>query len=409
MTPSQTFHDHVQELRRRLAWLVLTIGGCAAIGYVFRVPLVRFLQKPLGAPLFYSSPSGGFNFILKVSTTMGLMLALPLIVYHLIRFLEPALPNPVKRSLIVKVIIASTILAAMGLAFGFFVMVPMSLHFFSNYSSATFRPWITGDSYLSFVLGILLTFAALFQIPLLVLFVNRIKPLKPSQLLRYQRHIVVGAFVLAVVLPFTYDPVSQFVMAVPIVFLYYLSILLVYIANRRVVYAPTQPPLVVEDHSAMSVALMKPTTNATPALAAPSTKAAPAVRSNNQSQAVQAWQTTDGGLRPAAELMTAVDVVKPGTISGGPLQLEPAMVAAVVPINPSNVLTLEAPPPAPINPENLLHLTAPAPAPVTSANLLALERVEPTQLKPQNVLKLDPAPLPTPINPYNVLDLGSQP
>ena len=368
MTPSLTFHDHVQELRRRLAWLVLTIGGGAVTGYVFRAPIVRFLQHPLGEPLFYTSPAGSFNFILKVSTTVGIVAALPLIVYHLIRFLEPALPVPIKRSLVIKVIASSTILALLGLAFGFFIMIPMSLHFFSTYSSATIKPLISVDEYLSFVLGLLATFAAVFQIPLVVLFINRIKPIPPKRMLRYQRHIVVGAFVIAVILPFTYDPVSQFVMAVPIVFLYYLSIILVWVANRHVTYAVTEP--------------------ATTAAAVVTDQSQPAFVSEEPSaheQHVEAWRA------PSANL----------------LKLNPI---AERPVNPDNLLRLHQPAPAPMNPANLLKLNPPSAETVHPNNILALEHFEPGPVvppHPQNLLRLD-QPAPPPINSYNLLDLSNQ-
>jgi len=216
------------------------------VGYALRKPIISFLQRPLKGPLYYTSPAGSFNFVLKTAGMLGLAISLPLIVYHLIRFVEPALPSPIKRRLILKVVVFSTLLAAMGAAFGFFIMVPMSLHFFSTYASATIKPIISVDEYLSYVISVVVTFAVLFQIPLGVLFINRIKPLQPKKMLKYQRHVVVGAFFLAVILPFTYDPVSQFIMAVPIVFLYYLSVILVWIANRRIVYAEVVEESVVE-------------------------------------------------------------------------------------------------------------------------------------------------------------------
>lgn len=253
MSPSLTFHDHIKELRHRLLWVLLVVGFGSILGYVFRGPIILVLQRPLGAPLFYNSPAGSFNFILKVSGLLGLMMALPLIVYNSIRFVEPALPNVLKRFLLLKVIIFSTILAALGVAFGFFIIIPMSLHFFSRYSSAAIQPLISADAYLSFVSNTLLTFALLFQIPLIVLFINRIKPIKPSKLLRYQRHVVVSAFVLAVILPFTYDPITQFVMAIPIVFLYYLSIILVWMVNRRVEYPAEAVGEVAEPNSELQL------------------------------------------------------------------------------------------------------------------------------------------------------------
>lgn len=377
MAPPQTFHDHISELRRRLAWVVVVIGGSTAVGYAFRMPIITFLQHPLGAPLFYTSPAGSFNFILKTSTMLGIIIALPLIVYHSIRFVEPALSAPIRRSVIARVIFFATVLAVMGAAFGFFIIVPTSLHFFSGYSSATIKPLISADEYLSFVLGVLVTFGLLFQIPLVVLFINSVKRIRPGKLLKYQRHVVVGAFVLAVILPFTYDPVTQLVMAIPIVFLYYLSVILVWSTNRRAVYEgdviaeaemqvmpQVQEPTIAVLSAPKSRAIAAWTTlELEPVLQFTSIELTPQkpVAAENiialprdpepkpvtvaniieiprepvpepasvvaafaaQSPAVHAiWQTKKGGLKSSHVLRTAVDILKPGTISGQPLALD---------------------------------------------------------------------------------------
>lgn len=230
--PFQTFHDHIKEVRRRLLWVILAIGVSAGIGYALRIPLINVLQHPLGAPLYYTSPAGSFNFAIKISMIIGMFVALPVIIYQLIRFLEPALPMRVKKGLMAKVIGSSFLLALTGIAFGYFYMIPMSLKFFAGYSTAHIQPLISANEYLSYIINNLIIFALVFQIPLIVLFINRIKPLKPSKLLHYQRHVVVGSFALAIILPFTYDPISQFIVAIPIVVLYYLSAILLWVANR---------------------------------------------------------------------------------------------------------------------------------------------------------------------------------
>lgn len=233
MVPRQTFHDHIKELRRRLMWVVLAIGITAGISYAARNHVTVWLQRPLHSTLYYTSPSGSFNFILKLSTIIGLFVALPVIIYNLIRFLEPALPKRISKKLIASTIGSSFFLALCGAAFGYFYMIPVSLKFFAGYATPEIRPLISANEYLSYLLNNVLLFALVFQIPLVILFIDRIKPFKPSKLLRYQRHVIVGAFGLAVVLPFTYDPVSQFIVAIPIIFLFYLSVVLLWIANRR--------------------------------------------------------------------------------------------------------------------------------------------------------------------------------
>lgn len=174
---------------------------------------------------------------------VGLFVALPLLIYQVVRFIEPALAQRLGPAAVIKIIFASYLLAATGAAFGFYVIVPTSLHFFNGYSTAQVKPLISATEYLSYVISVLITFALLFQIPLIALFINRIRPIKPSRLLRWQRHIIVAAFLIAVVLPFTYDPVSQFILAIPIVGLYYLSVILIAWTNRGYTYPPEPEPV----------------------------------------------------------------------------------------------------------------------------------------------------------------------
>ena len=236
MTPAQTFHDHIKELRRRILWVVLAIGVSAGVSYALRLPIIKILQRPLDSALVYSSPAGSFDFVLKLSMVTGMFVALPVMIYHLIRFIEPALPIEIKRSMIIKIIGSSFVLAIAGIAFGFFLMIPMSLHFFNGFATPEIKPLITAGEYLTFVINHMMTFAIVFQIPLVVMFINWIKPMRPSQLLRYQKFVIVGSLGLAVVLPFTYDPLSQFIVAIPIVVLFYLSAVLLWIVNRGKTY-----------------------------------------------------------------------------------------------------------------------------------------------------------------------------
>ncbi len=229
----QTFQDHVHELRKRLVWVVGALIISGIVGYMLRDPLIKIVQKPLNAPLFYTSPAGSFNFVMQIVGLLAIFCALPVLVYHLVRFIEPALPKKITNYSIMKVIFWSWILATTGIAFAYYVIIPMSLHFFSNYSSHNVQALISTNEYMSFVMSAIITFALIFQIPLIILFINYITPLKPKQILKHQKFIVIGALVLALILPFTYSPITQFVLAAPIIILYYLSVILVYMGNKK--------------------------------------------------------------------------------------------------------------------------------------------------------------------------------
>ncbi len=301
MATTQTFQDHIHEVRRRLLIVGLTIGISAGLAYTYRNQAIAAIQKPLDAPLFYSSPGGGFDFVLKLSVIIGMFITLPILVFQLVRFIEPALPRRLTVWSILKVMVASTFLAALGMAFAYFMMIPQSLHFFNSFTTTDVKPLISADSYLSYVINNLITFALAFQIPLFILFINWIRPIKPGKLLRYQRHVIVGAFGLAVILPFTYEPIQQFMIAIPIIGLFYLSVVLLAITNRSW----------RRDKTAQVVAM---TTHNTPA--APVIQPAPAV---------PVLET------PRSEPQPLMPALRPRLSMDGMRGAQPAMAARVAP------------------------------------------------------------------------------
>ena len=231
-TSEQTFYEHVKELRKRITWAALAfmIGGL--VGYIYRQPAIRFLSRPAHSPLYYNTPAGGFNLIMEVAAICGLFVAIPILAYQLVRFLAPAWGDSIRSKHVFIITVLSAVLAAMGAAFGYYIMLPLSLHFFGQFAIAGVHPLISANSYLDFVVKCILTFIVIFQIPLAILFINKIKPLPPRKMLKWEKYVIVGSLLLAVVLPFTYDPLSQFILAVPIIFLYNLSLVMIVWTNH---------------------------------------------------------------------------------------------------------------------------------------------------------------------------------
>ncbi len=197
------------------------------VGYAVREPLTKLILNPLGQSVYYSTPQGGFEFFMRVIMTAGFIAAVPVIVHQLLHFVEPAVGKRLTSKLMRRTLIWSFVLAAIGIVFAYLAILPTSLTFFSEFGGQAVRPLISADSYLNFVLGILATFALLFQLPLIISIIDRIHPLKPRQLTKYRRHVIVGSLIVALIMPFTYDPVTQFVIALPIVLLFELSVIMV--------------------------------------------------------------------------------------------------------------------------------------------------------------------------------------
>ena len=230
---ARVFGEHVAELRRRLFLVVLALGLGATLGYFWRKYLISLISRPLGQPLFYSSPSGGLEFVVWICLAVGIILSLPVLIWQSIRFIDPALSKRISRRKITFVFLSSLVLAAGGIAFAYKVILPSSLHFFNEFNGSGVKPLISTQSYLMFVLNCLISFAIIFQLPLILLFINTIRRFPPKGLSRWRRHVIVGSLALALIAPFTYDPLSQLLMAMPIVVLYELSIYLVWISNRK--------------------------------------------------------------------------------------------------------------------------------------------------------------------------------
>jgi sec-independent protein translocase protein TatC len=228
----QAISDHLDELRRRLLYcvLALVVGGVA--GYQYQTEIIKWLVKPLGQQLFYTSPTGGFDFLIKICLFFGFLLAVPVIIYNIIQFLAPAVPRRVSYS-VSRLLFVSIVLALSGVLFAYYVSLPAALHFLNNFTNAQISSLISAQEYFNFVMIYLAGFAALFQMPLLFSFINKITPLKPALLVQKQRIVVLVSFIVAAVLTPTPDPMNQTIMAMPIIGLYQVSVGVVWRSNRH--------------------------------------------------------------------------------------------------------------------------------------------------------------------------------
>lgn len=244
---SLTFAEHVSELRRRLMWSLLFVAIGAGIGYALHSEILRVLQTPLNDSLYYTAPTGAFSFIIKVCVVFGFITALPVVVYQIFAFFGPLLTSH-KRRTIVGYVCMSVLLAAAGITFAYFISLPAALQFLTNFGgdSANIQALITADEYFSFVLAYIAGFALLFQLPLVISFINKVTPLKPVQLIGGTRYVILGSFIAAAIITPTPDPLNQGLMAGPIILLYFLSVIVVMFTNA-VRHRKQRQPAVVTD------------------------------------------------------------------------------------------------------------------------------------------------------------------
>ena len=226
--------NHVHELRNRFAIIAVALLLASGFSYFFHEQLIGLIQKPLGQTLYFTSPAGGFNFLIKLCLTVGLIIVLPIAFYQVVKFFYPLLEHKHKRAILPYIFVSIT-LAYGGVVFAYLVSLPNALHFLTGFGGTSLTALITVDEYYDFVLAYLLGFALIFQIPIVVLFINRIKPQKPGDLMKIQRYIILGSFVVAAILTPTPDPINQTIMAMPAIILYQVSVFMVWRINKRTV------------------------------------------------------------------------------------------------------------------------------------------------------------------------------
>jgi len=225
--------DHFKELIHRFYWwLAFFIMGCG-LGYFNYARLLEWLVKPLNKPLFYTSPIGGFEAVFGVSALFGFVFSLPILVYQIIKFIEPISAN-FKGKKVFVYLLTSFILAIAGILVSYYLVLPASLNFLGKFGSIQLEALISTNDYFPFVARYLLGFAILFQLPLLVYLVSLFTPISAKSLLKQFKYVFAGSFLIAAILTPTPDFVNQTIMATPIILLYLVTILILIIKKTIV-------------------------------------------------------------------------------------------------------------------------------------------------------------------------------
>jgi len=215
-----------------LLYVALVFLISSVIGFIFRERLFEILVHPLNGPLFYTTPAGGFNFVITLSIRFGLLVAIPFAIYHLALFIAPAQPQGMKFP-VTPIVGVSFLLLCLGILFAYYISIPTALAFLKRFGPGNISSIITAESYLLFISVFILGFGLLFQLPLVMFLINKIVHLRVKNLLRAQKWVVLAAFVLAAILTPTPDIANQVMMAIPMIVLYQISVLTIYLANRR--------------------------------------------------------------------------------------------------------------------------------------------------------------------------------
>lgn len=239
-----TLTEHLIELRRRVIISIVAIILASIAAYVVHSDLLRIVTHPYcrlptryrlnpdKCSLFVSGVLDPFRITLKISLYAGVLLSSPIWLYQIWKFITPGLYAHEKRYA-TTFVAASVTLFAMGAAFAYFTL-ERGLHFLLGFASGGLTSLLQFDSYLSFVVAMILIFAVSFELPLVVVMLNMAGVVSAARLKRWTRGVLFGIVVFAAVATPSQDPFTMLALAVPICLLYGVAVGIAVLHDRRV-------------------------------------------------------------------------------------------------------------------------------------------------------------------------------
>lgn len=225
-----TLVDHLGELRRRIIISIIVLLVGFLVGFYYSKPLVDYFLR-LPGQLVYLYPGEAFFVHLTVAAVVGVVLSFPVVLYQIVRFVLPGLRDKEKQVLYLGLPF-SLAMFVIGVVFAYQVILPLAYAFFMGFGTEKLEPLISVGNYVSFVLGLVLPFGIVFQLPLVVMLLTGVGVLNPGFLVRNRRYVILVIFVVAALLT-PPDIISQSLMAIPMLFLYEVSIFLSRLVFRR--------------------------------------------------------------------------------------------------------------------------------------------------------------------------------
>lgn len=227
---NMTLVQHFSELRRRILWclLIFVIAFCA--GLFFAPYMQDFLTQPLlsvwpNATLLYSGLADGMMIQLSLALMFALIVILPVVLWHVWAYVAPGLHEN-ERRFIWPILVMSPVLFVVGAAFAFWVLFPMAFKFFVELNQVAPVPAVLMPAvrdYLGFAIGMLRVFGVAFQLPLVMVLLNRIGVLSRNRVIKMRRYAIVAIVVVAAVLT-PPDVISQVLLALPMWLLFEASV-----------------------------------------------------------------------------------------------------------------------------------------------------------------------------------------
>jgi sec-independent protein translocase protein TatC len=231
-----SFFDHLEELRwdviKSLIGLLVGTAICVYFAdFIVQVLLLRPL-KQVGLKTQVLSPYGIVMLYMEAVMVGGFIISMPNTLYWMWKFVSPGL-MPKERRYASRIVGFTSFFFLVGVAFGYYVLLPGALDFFAHFGTQMIEMNIAIDRYVSFVLTLILGAGLVFELPMVTYFLSKFGILTPAFMRHYRRHAIVIIFIIAAVVTPTPDMVTQTLLALPMIALYEVSIFVSKYAQKK--------------------------------------------------------------------------------------------------------------------------------------------------------------------------------
>lgn len=228
-----SFIDHLEELRKRILYSLGAIVISTAAGFFFAKRFLDLIiHRAALEKTYFFAPTEAFVAQIKVALFLGIVVSFPFILYQSWAFIGPGLTRT-ERKISLSYIGSGMFLFAIGIVFGYYILIPYGLKFLLSFGSETIQPLMNIGKYLNFLIWCLLGSGLLFQLPLISFFLMRLGIVDVDTIRKHRPEAVVAVLILCAIITPTGDFFTLLLLSIPLLLLFELSILAARLSKRR--------------------------------------------------------------------------------------------------------------------------------------------------------------------------------
>ncbi len=230
--------SHLNELRSRLIRCIIYLFAGMLASYVFKERVLDIVIYPIlklnpgiRENLVFISPAEGFLAFIRLSVYSGLLIVMPLVFYELWQFVKPGLYKR-ERNISFSFFMISLLLFYAGLMIAYLLVIPYGFNFLLGFAGDQMTPMISIREFVIFIFKVLILFGIIFETPLVLFIMSLFGIINSKMLSKFRRYIIILIFIAAAMLT-PPDPVTQILLAIPLVILYEISIIVIKIGEKK--------------------------------------------------------------------------------------------------------------------------------------------------------------------------------